>query len=1504
MELQAKAFQIKGMSQDLSSPNIPNDVAYENYNIRIMTKEANSSGSLTNEKGPLLRSLKDLDFPNYVKGVALGYATFEDDLVIFSTDKGGIYIDIIHDSITMDIPTVLGRDDIYDNTTIDYIYHITRDNNNELHGKILYEGPLNFSIEHPIETQISVENEELKKVYWTDGYNIPRLINIEEDTYGGPSWQYDFIPSLSLEEEVTINKLVYGGQYYAGTLQYFFTYFNKYKQESNIFYQSPIYYCTDPTKGAAPDEQTTNAFEITINNIQQDFDYIRVYAIFRSSVNTPEARKIQDLDIKNSTSVSFVDTGEHYETVDLNDILFVGGQHFTADTLAINNTKLFLGNIKTPKTPFSKQLKDALKKASNIEFRYDYNQEFTRELPIKTFDFNINTDTFILNKSSFEATTFKVGQTYRFGIQFQDYKGVWSEVIYLGDKKITANIIEHSPGVYKVPVPVITFNDRGKFYLKTLKSRGYIKARPVVVFPEDYEREIICQGLIQPALTRMADIKSGRYNAFPSWYIRSYDGNLPFGRKAYLNYLHQRHRLNLQGNESSITDAKYPLLYHDGPSFITGLSYRDVSFEVQNFNSTKYYKILQSTEIDSLISAREEHILISPRTVTIHTPDIHKEEFSLNNYNCILSFIGKTKILNTYNNLLLQGNTTHLVYSEVESDSNVEDADTDDERVEGTFNKVNYGPKGNTFNTTYIGELNNKIISIPAWEDAIISKGDDLKDDKAIFKGPTNVGLWMVYPFNNNIYLTNISFWEKEIIYNKGLDFKSGILEKKIFSYNQFCSDYSIYDINNSKYIGNASSVNTIDNIKTLDAISHTYIDKLKSTLTYTESNNNKYLFSNNPTILYNNTVHFLLNLVPVNLSYFGRRVKRFLNSTNTNTTDKWLPLNTINIINDLGKEKIGNSPIYYRYAPAFIYKGNNTDPGNLTLNDTSGVSGKWYSSHNAQSLQTRISFKSGPYIVFVTNKGDNNKPEIYRNVSDSANGAWANVFNEISNSNIGGLTKGDIELGELRRDQVLNIFGGTSEDALSKNIWIPCGKATSLFNELYCLEGDTYFQKYECLKTYPDESNPQNGIVDIISFPCETYYNIEGRYDNNKYLTNPVYVEDSIFNKINPAYTQRDNFFVGIYMPNNRLEINTFPNQITWSRNKINGELIDTWTNTPLLNVLDLKLDAGKLTKLITHNNLLLGIHDSAIVQVRYNSNQQLTTKEGTPIELVATGNVEGYNTLIEGVGASDKHQVCKTPGGIVLFDSSSKDLYMYGQQLSNLSKTLGMHSWFQKFNKGKWSPTFYKIPTVQYDSINKEILVTSNKECLAYSFETNTFTSFYSYENIPYIINFKDSNYMIKNHSTRQSFLYEKHAGDYGVFFNLAKPYYTTVVLNENPLVSKILNNIEYSADFTDVKNPDKPISMDFNFTKLEVWNEYQKGIVNLEYINNKASSLEGKFRTWRIQAPRNNTALIDRQKKDRILGKWAFINLKREPNELNYDIERKHRMILHNIVVSYFS
>jgi hypothetical protein len=77
----------------------------------------------------------------------------------------------------------------------------------------------------------------------------------------------------------------------------------------------------------------------------------------------------------------------------------------------------------------------------------------------------------------------------------------------------------------------------------------------------------------------------------------------------------------------------------------------------------------------------------------------------------------------------------------------------------------------------------------------------------------------------------------------------------------------------------------------------------------------------------------------------------------------------------------------------------------------------------------------------------------------------------------------GYLFLAELYQDNISNRFGGQTEEAFESNSWKPAGSSVSLISgynsdntpiprtdtvSVRYVEGDTYIQRYDHLKTYP----------------------------------------------------------------------------------------------------------------------------------------------------------------------------------------------------------------------------------------------------------------------------------------------------------------------------------------------------------------------------------------------------------------------------------------------------
>ena len=267
-------FKTRGMNRDLSVSAFNPEFSFENHNLRLSTNDGNTLMSWVNEKGTEELTFRtgeawsdtDTRTANVTEiiGTTIGTATINNQLVLFThivsssdddpdTPSGG------EDEGEEEPYTTLGKFEPIPNLTkvaklrgVDlvpdriYLIKYTEDKT-QLKGICLFAGNLNFDVEHPIETLVSYESELIQKVYWTDGKNQPRLINIAHKGFYYYNQEpintaFDFIPKLELEEKVSIARLSSAlGEFPAGTIQYAFTYYNKYGQETNIFYTTPLY---------------------------------------------------------------------------------------------------------------------------------------------------------------------------------------------------------------------------------------------------------------------------------------------------------------------------------------------------------------------------------------------------------------------------------------------------------------------------------------------------------------------------------------------------------------------------------------------------------------------------------------------------------------------------------------------------------------------------------------------------------------------------------------------------------------------------------------------------------------------------------------------------------------------------------------------------------------------------------------------------------------------------------------------------------------------------------------------------------------------------------------------------------------------------------------------------------------------------------------------------------------------------------------------------------------
>ena len=276
---------VTGMTRDLFASRFDNKFVVDARNIRITSTKNNATLlSVTNEKGT-----GEFSVTGTIEGVILGHAVLNKTLVLFTTEH----------------TTSTNADPIPDGNGLDRIYRLDfSDDFDSATATLLFEGNLNLYYKNPLETLPYYETDSIQKVYWVDGRNQPRMINIENGFEENED-VFNFNRRVDGNHTFTVIKHNTGGEFPAGTIQYCFNYFNKFGQETNIVDVSPLYYLCPQDKGLPADGVDTSSFEITIKNADIHYEYVRVYAIIRTSENaTPYARIVGDYKIELSEELS------------------------------------------------------------------------------------------------------------------------------------------------------------------------------------------------------------------------------------------------------------------------------------------------------------------------------------------------------------------------------------------------------------------------------------------------------------------------------------------------------------------------------------------------------------------------------------------------------------------------------------------------------------------------------------------------------------------------------------------------------------------------------------------------------------------------------------------------------------------------------------------------------------------------------------------------------------------------------------------------------------------------------------------------------------------------------------------------------------------------------------------------------------------------------------------------------------------------------------------------
>lgn len=1403
-------FTIRGMQRDLSKALFSAEFAYENYNIRLSNNGDNSLLAITMEEGTV--PVDNIT----IYGNIIGYAILNDSLVLFNTYR------------------LKPKDSII----------VIKKENNTFVKNTLYSGNLNFSKDHLIETLPLYENEKVQKIYWTDGLNQPRVINIVADENERGTWtdtSFDFLKEESFRLNVNVSKQLSGGIFPSGVIQYVITCFNQNGSESPILYISPLMYLTSDDKGEAGDTSVSCSFKLFIQLLDKtSYEYLRVYSIIRTSLDAvPTVSIVRDVkfsdfkypEYENFTEI--IDTNIGNATVDPTELFYKGGTKIKAETLAAKDGTLFLGGITLDSNyneAYNALTEFVNKQTKNFEIAStsrDYTKS-NKDSSWYEFAFSLNQTSKSGSEASYPVKHLMFKESYRLGFRVKFENNEWSDPIFLSDYTMKAY---QDSTTFRYPSLDITSwkSELDKYNIKAVM--------PVIVFPDESNREVVCQGIACPTVYNIKDRINNSPFVQSSWFFRpckmfndsnnQYRNSIektiteirPFTSVNILTNIFQR----LDQGQYKMKDGyKYEITSKELPYVSYNESVTDTNTKILNNANTSIFDISSDdlkAGLKSLYNNYENLLYyVDPSILTINSPEVdYNEQPPVFDSNCKIRTVGFAVIDSNYVEMQVSDKINSITSKPVSSIS----------RVINTT--IAYGQGG----LRAISPFNK------------------------VWKNDTVIGAFGTYS------AAQVLPWD----YNYAKNWRSSLLWSKETYYNSYERTVAEGEI----------GVIPLASIKVFNSeeVTALTLDRRKG--------------ERNPLIYYGN-VDKLLN--SPNRKAFGM-------STNYNSTPELCLTNIRDYTTEDPLVYYTELWIQYDNAVSMKYKSNKHIVAvleNSLYNNSEYV----YSAY--PSVVDNNSFIGDELTkIFNTNQKFFWDGELENTADRTIHGFMLAGSTYIDNGKLVGISNNNnnfcLPIVDIIRT-VDNKFGDSSLATLKTQTWLQAGPicyTNSGLEHVYLkfIYGDTFYQRYDCLKTYPFGSEDINSVSEVASVMIETRVNLDGRTDNNRGRLTFFGLTPDTFSQINPVYNQNNNFFT-YRVINDDSMVTNFPNTITWSKTKTLGEKIDTWTNITMASTLDLDGDKGKLRALKKWNNEIIAFQDKGISNILYNSRTQLAGTDGVPIELANSGKVDGKRYLSNIIGCNNKWSIRETPKGLYFIDGYNKGIYLFNGQFNNLSDSLGFNSWASDILSDPDNNNFFTC----YDNSVQDVLFINDNLCLAFNETLNQFTSFYQYEGTKWLFNFNGDNLAINLKDLEaldiETIYKLRQTSSSKFFYKTSRPSYVSLVVNEHPLNDKIFTGLDYRGVGWELNEEGNKIETN-PFRWIQVENDYQIGKNQLRDKFGYPSNLKRKFRIWRNHIPRDNSNNLDR-----IRSPWARITLYTGEPDLYNDLVG---IEVNDIVVKYF-
>ena len=485
--------------------------------------------------------------------------------------------------------------------------------------------------------------------------------------------------------------------------------------------------------------------------------------------------------------------------------------------------------------------------------------------------------------------------------------------------------------------------------------------------------------------------------------------------------------------------------------------------------------------------------------------------------------------------------------------------------------------------------------------------------------------------------------------------------------------------------------------------------------------------------------------------------------------------------------------------------------------------------------------------------------------------------------------------------------YNGYSRADVQANVFIPAGSPVNLPSTpaevtVYGTDGDTYFQRWDCLKTMPYEAGSDNSVFDVTSVLLESHINLDGRYDMLRGTTKLSLIDPEKFGQLNPVYSQPNDFFSAADLDEDA-NVDSYRSSITWTLSKEDSAQVDAWSHITLANSLKLDGDKGFCRALRRFQNSILAFQDRGVAEVLFNSRTQLSTQDGVPVELANSGKVDGKRYISNKFGCSNKWSIVEGKNGLYFVDNANKMIGVFtGGAIDSLSSKARLDAWVRKeHDVNPWTPADWNNFVGYYDRIHSDVYFLKDTDddsqtCLVYNEQIGSFTGFFDYARVPMMVNLDDKFISVYPSTLNTNKLWLQNEGPYCTFYGTTYPFWVTWRVQPEPYGDKIWTNLEYRSDFFSVLDANNDLVVpegelieqanykpDITFDDITVWNEYQttgaftgKWSNPIQEVGNEYPDIRKKFRIWRVDIPRAQASATNKYGLDRIRNPWVYVKL----------------------------